>query len=331
MAPRASSRGTPMATSTWDGSTAPVEQADPLDAATPARSRCISSASLSAPATADVEHVRRALRSLAVHDQVGHRRAQPRGRARPAAPRDARASSACSAAASASGAAQGHRAGDVLGAGPDAVLLAAAVDDRLDRLAVADDQRADALGRADLVAGDGEQGAGELAQRDGHLAERLDRVGVEDHAGVAAALARSPRPAARRPTSLFTHMTETTAGRSAQRRVERLEVDVAPLVHREHDLAPAEVADGVRRRQHRLVLDGAHHRAHGAAAVPGGERRADDAEVVRLGAAGGEDHLVGLGARWPAATSRRACSMPARAARPNRWALDGFPNAWSVR
>ena len=32
----------------------------------------------------------------------------------------------------------------------------------------------------------------------------------------------------------------------------------------------------------------------GAAAVPGGERRADDAEVVRFGPAGGEDHLVGL-------------------------------------
>jgi hypothetical protein len=31
------------------------------------------------------------------------------------------------------------------------------------------------------------------------------------------------------------------------------------------------------------------------------------------------------------ATSRRACSMPARAARPKRCALEGFPNAWLVR
>jgi hypothetical protein len=31
------------------------------------------------------------------------------------------------------------------------------------------------------------------------------------------------------------------------------------------------------------------------------------------------------------ATSRRACSMPARAARPNRWALEGLPKAWLVR
>jgi hypothetical protein len=31
------------------------------------------------------------------------------------------------------------------------------------------------------------------------------------------------------------------------------------------------------------------------------------------------------------ATSRLACSMPARAARPYRWALEGFPKAWLVR
>src|SRR5262245_13435501 len=51
IAPSARSRGTPIASSTWDGSTEPVEHADPLEAATPARTRCISKASLSAPAT----------------------------------------------------------------------------------------------------------------------------------------------------------------------------------------------------------------------------------------------------------------------------------------
>ena len=51
-APRARSLGTPMAISTCEGSTAPVEQADPPEAATPARSRCMSRASLSAPGTA---------------------------------------------------------------------------------------------------------------------------------------------------------------------------------------------------------------------------------------------------------------------------------------
>src|SRR5262249_15031550 len=44
-----SSRGTPIAVSTCDGSTAPVLQADPEEHAIPARSRCISNASLSVP------------------------------------------------------------------------------------------------------------------------------------------------------------------------------------------------------------------------------------------------------------------------------------------
>src|SRR5256712_11720442 len=43
------SRGTPIAVRTCDGSTAPVEQAEPEEQAIPARSRCIRSASLSVP------------------------------------------------------------------------------------------------------------------------------------------------------------------------------------------------------------------------------------------------------------------------------------------
>ncbi len=43
------SGGTPIAVSTWEGSTAPVLHADPDEQATPARSKCISSASLSVP------------------------------------------------------------------------------------------------------------------------------------------------------------------------------------------------------------------------------------------------------------------------------------------
>ena len=151
MAPSASSRGTPMATSTCDGSTAPVEQAEPPEAATPARSRCMSSASLSAPATATLSTcgARSAPSPLTTRSGTT---ARSRAASSSRSARSRAASAGCSAAASVRGAPERHRAGHVLGAGPDAVLLAAAVDDRLDGLAVAHDQRADALGRADLVA-----------------------------------------------------------------------------------------------------------------------------------------------------------------------------------
>ena len=49
-------------------------------------------------------------------------------------------------------------------------------------------------------------------------------------------------------------------------------------------------------REDRLVLDGAHDRAHGAAAIPRRQGRAHDPQVVRLGPAGSEDDLIGLGA-----------------------------------
>ena len=52
-------------------------------------------------------------------------------------------------------------------------------------------------------------------------------------------------------------------------RVERIEVHPAVPVYRKHDLPSAQGADGVRRREHRLVLDGrddsAHRRAAGLA------------------------------------------------------------------
>src|SRR6185437_8521047 len=72
-----------------------------------------------------------------------------------------------------------HDAGDVLGAGPDAELLAAAMDDRFQGVAVAHDERADALGGTDLVAGDGKESDGNFREVDRNLAERLNGVRVE--------------------------------------------------------------------------------------------------------------------------------------------------------
>src|SRR5204863_7533891 len=67
----------------------------------------------------------------------------------------------------------------VLRARPQPELLPAAVDDRFDGVAVAHDQRADPLGGADLVAGDGEEGTADVPERDRDLADRLNGVRVE--------------------------------------------------------------------------------------------------------------------------------------------------------
>src|SRR3989449_4971536 len=66
---------------------------------------------------------------------------------------------------------QAHDPRDVLGAGPDPELLAAAVDDRLHGMPVPHHQGPDALGSADLVARDREEGAIDVVERDRNLAE----------------------------------------------------------------------------------------------------------------------------------------------------------------
>src|SRR2546430_8471436 len=69
--------------------------------------------------------------------------------------------------------------GHVLRPGANAELLATAVDDGLDRVAVAPDQRADPPRSAELVARDPDQGAARLRERDRDLAEGLAGVHPE--------------------------------------------------------------------------------------------------------------------------------------------------------
>ena len=124
------------------------------------------------------------------------------------------------------------------------------------------------------------------------------------------------------PISLFTHMIETTAGRpasaaSSASRSTRPSGSTGSTTSR-----PPRCADGVRGGEHRLVLDRADHGAHRAAVGPGRPAPAPTiAEVVRLGAAGGEDHLVGLGAhrlaRPPAGPAR--CPPAPRGRTGGRW------------
>ena len=86
------------------------------------------------------------------------------------------------------GHAETHNVGRVLGAGAQAALLMAAEIGRFERLALAvpDEQCADALGRVDLVAGDGERiDLAPFLQVDGHAQPRLHGVHMEVGAAVA--------------------------------------------------------------------------------------------------------------------------------------------------
>src|SRR5438552_11283149 len=67
----------------------------------------------------------------------------------------------------------------VLRARPQPELLPTAVDDRFDGVPVAYEQRADPLGSADLVAGNGDESTADVLERDRDLAERLNGVRVE--------------------------------------------------------------------------------------------------------------------------------------------------------
>ena len=75
---------------------------------------------------------------------------------------------------------EADNAGDVLGAGAAAALVAAANQQRLERRSAADEERAGALGAVHLVGADGEQMAADAADIDFDFARALHRVDVEE-------------------------------------------------------------------------------------------------------------------------------------------------------
>jgi hypothetical protein len=157
-------------------------------------------------------------------------------------------------------------------------------------------QRADAERPADLVPGHGHRVQAAGREVDRQLAERLHRVGVERHA-VAGASAASSATGCTVPTSLLAHITVTSAtepGRS-RARLERLRVHPAAASTGSHSTsAPSCSASHSTASMHGVVLDRAGQDAAPArvlaAALP---VEALDGQVVRLGAAAGEDDLAG--------------------------------------
>ena len=257
-----------MAISTWDGSTAPVEQADPLEAATPGEVE-VHQQRLAVGARRPRRSARAARARRPRRSPPGRERrpgAAPRGRR--AARRSRGASAACSAAASAAARPSATAPATFSVPGrmpycwpPPWMMASTAFRSRTI-------ERADALGGADLVAGDREQGARQRRAGDRESCRTPGPRRCEDarrprrHRSAISAIGWTT------PISLLTHMTETTAGRSASAASSAVEVEPALGVHRQDDLPAAEVAHRVGGGEDRLVLDGGDDRAHGAARGP---------------------------------------------------------------
>ena len=209
--------------------------------------------------------------------------------------------------------------GDVQGAGAHVALLAAAVQQRRAGDVAAEQQRADADRAAELVPGDGQRGDAAGGEVDRHLADRLDRVGVERHPVLGgdrgqlgdrldgADLVVGPhRGDQRRPRR---------RARPARRAAPPGRAGPTPSTGSQVTSAPSCCDQPVDRVEHGVVLDRAgDHPASAGAGAAAGPEDALDGEVVALGAAAGEDHL-GRAGRRARRRSARGTPRPARRAR----------------
>ena len=181
-APRASDAETPIAASTWEGVTLPEEQAAPEETAIPSRSKAMTAVSAFMPGTAN--SVVLGSRSAPDPKMItsGEIAFSPASSLSRSAPMWARSCSKPARAAAAARAEAGDRR-HVLGAGAGAALLPAALDQRLEveRLAALD-ERADALGGADLVPRQRQKIGAESADITRDSPAGLDRVDVQQAA-----------------------------------------------------------------------------------------------------------------------------------------------------
>ena len=168
-------------------------------------------------------------------------------------------------------------------------------------------------GPCSLCAESGDAVRAQRARPQARQAERLHGVDVQVGA------LRSPRPAPSRraisatgcrvPSSLFTSITATTAVSGAHRGGHGLGADDAVGVGRDDVERQALAAERLGAAHDRGVLE----RADDEVAPPGGARRPQHAQGVRLGSAAGEQHLA-----RPDVQRRRhlAARLPARAPPP---------------
>ncbi len=177
----------------------------------------------STPAKAQVEMFGRRGAARTVDPDAGDRR-QHAGLEGVAQRAERAAFAGCSATASSSATRQADDAGDVLGAGAQAELLAAAVDERRQRRALANVEQPDALGAVEFVRRERvSRSTPSAATSSGSRPRRLDRVGMKERRRARARWRPGRATGATVPISLFASMIEasTVSGRSAARSARR--------------------------------------------------------------------------------------------------------------
>mmetsp|Transcript_40877 Transcript_40877/g.108166 ORF Transcript_40877/g.108166 Transcript_40877/m.108166 type:complete len:254 (-) Transcript_40877:75-836(-) len=154
-------------------------------------------------------------------------------------------------------------------------------------------ERSDALGAVELVRRDGEQVDLQRIDVDGHLADGLRRVHVEEDLFLAAKLADFGDGLDHANLVVCVHHRDQRRLRP-NRRLERLEVDEAVCAHRQVGHVEALLLQPAARVEHALVLSDGRDDVVLLWMVE--LRHALDRHVVRLGGARGEDDLLRVGA-----------------------------------
>src|SRR3989454_2832360 len=134
------------------------------------------------------------------------------------------------------------------------------MDDRLDGVTVAHDQGADPLRGADLMTGDGDEGAADVRERYGDLAERLDGVRMETDVRRATSLGQRRHRLDR--ADLVVHPHHAHHGHAARyRRFDRRFLYHTGRADGKDDLLTAQAPHRVRGGENGLVLGGGHRHA----------------------------------------------------------------------
>ena len=193
------------------------------------------------------------------------------------------------------GRAEAADAGEIFGAGAVVGFLPAACDQRRQRQTRADVQRAHALCGVNLMAGDGDHIRAERFCLEGELEKALHGVGVEQRER-----AEPPRGADHLADGhdgaglIVDHHHGDENGVGAERLRERLGGDIARLVGLEIGDLKAARLQPLHRVQNGVVLHGGGDDV--PAALSKALCRAGDRPVVGLGAAGGKENALRLGA-----------------------------------